>query len=67
MVCLVDTRATHNFIDQHLVEKCGLQEEDFFGFGVKVVDGAILGCTRMITQLNIQLGDYIFIDDFYVL
>lgn len=45
---LVDTGATHNFIDQKLVDRRGLQYEVFVGFGVKVSDGTILGCTRRI-------------------
>ncbi|XP_059078144.1 uncharacterized protein LOC131876700 [Cryptomeria japonica] len=67
VMSLVDTGAMHNFIDQKLVERCGLQYEEFGGFGVKVADGAVLGCTKWIPQLSIQMGDYTLIDDFYVL
>ena len=49
---LVDTEATHKFIDQKLVEKRELQSEIFEGFGVKVADGAVLDYTRRISQLS---------------
>ena len=45
---LVDTGATHNFIDQKSVERRGLQYEEFGGFGGKVADGAVLGCAKRI-------------------
>ncbi|XP_059067836.1 uncharacterized protein LOC131858568 [Cryptomeria japonica] len=67
VMSLVDTGATHNFIDQKLVERRGLQYEEFGSFGVKVADGAVLGCTKWIPQLSIQMGDYTLTDDFYVL
>ena len=38
----------HNFIDKKLVDRHGLYYEVFASFGVKVVDGAILGCSRRI-------------------
>lgn len=52
-MCLVDIGATHNFIDRHMVERRGLQTKEFLGFGVKVADGVVLGCTKRIPQLNI--------------
>ena len=64
---LVDIGVTHNFIDQKLVERHGLQYEEFGGFEVKVADGAVLGCTKRIPQLSIQIGDYTLTDDFDVL
>lgn len=57
VMSLVDIGATHNFIDQKLVNRRGLQYEVFVGFGVKVADGAVLGCSRRIPQLSIQMGD----------
>lgn len=32
MVCLVDSGAMHNFIDEGLVVKCGLQVEEFYRY-----------------------------------
>ena len=48
MVCLVDSRATHNFIDEGLVRRQGLQVEEFSGFNVIVADGFPLTCTKVI-------------------
>jgi hypothetical protein len=67
VMSLVDIGATHNFIDQKLVDRRGLQSEEFVGFGVKVADGVVLSCTWRIPQLSIQMGDYTLTDDFYVL
>lgn len=57
MVCLVDSGATHNFIDEGLVMRRGLQVEEFPGFSVIVADGFSLTCTKVIPQLSIQFGD----------
>lgn len=46
MIVLVDSRATHNFIDLALVEKRGIQIEDFEGFNVMVVDGFNMDCVQ---------------------
>lgn len=48
MVCLVDSRATHNFIDEGLVVKRGLHVEDFPRFSVTIADGFQLSCTRVV-------------------
>lgn len=63
--CLVDSGATHNFINVRLVVKRGVQVEGFSGFSVMVVDGFKMTYTK-VSQLSLQLGDYIVIDDFYV-
>ncbi|XP_059075327.1 uncharacterized protein LOC131875270 [Cryptomeria japonica] len=51
---LVDTGATHNFIDQKLVERRGLQYEEFGGFGVKGIGHYIIDHQRM--QLEFLSG-----------
>lgn len=66
VTCLVDNGATHNFINEGLVAKRGLQVEDFPGFNVTVADGFSMRCTRVVLQLSIQLGDYTLTNDFYV-
>ena len=67
MVCLVDSGATHNLIDEGLVRRRGLQVEEFSGFNVIVADGFPFTCTKVIPQLSIQFGDYTLIGDFYVI
>lgn len=51
IITLLYTNATHNFIDAKLVERRGIQTEEFEGIRVKVVDGYTLKCDRMIADL----------------
>lgn len=67
VICLLDTGATHNFIDEHSVAKWGLQVEEFSRFDVRVASGDTLNCSGRIPQLNIQMGDYTLVDDLYVI
>ncbi|XP_057846650.2 uncharacterized protein LOC131056314 [Cryptomeria japonica] len=66
IVALIDTGATHNFIDEVVVAKKGLQTEEFEGFKVMVADGFHISCTKKILNLKMQLGNYEVKDDFYV-
>ncbi|KAH9311173.1 hypothetical protein KI387_026208, partial [Taxus chinensis] len=66
IVALIDTGATHNFIDEVVVAKKGLQTEEFEGFKVMVADGFHISCTKKISNLTMQLGNYEVKDDFYV-
>ncbi|XP_057857449.2 uncharacterized protein LOC131066653 [Cryptomeria japonica] len=66
IVALIDTRSTHNFIDEVVVAKKGLQIEDFEGFKVMVADGFHISCTKKIPNMSMQLGNYKVKDDFYV-
>ncbi|GLJ35771.1 hypothetical protein SUGI_0718350 [Cryptomeria japonica] len=58
--------ATHNFIDEKLVARHGIQTREFEGMCVKVVDSYTLTCNKMITDLLMRLSDYEFKVDFYV-
>lgn len=66
IVALIDTGATHNFIDEVVVAKKGLQTEEFEGFKVMVADGFHISCTKKISNMTMQLGNYEVKDDFYV-
>ncbi|XP_059065756.1 uncharacterized protein LOC131857345 [Cryptomeria japonica] len=66
VITLLDTGATHNFIDARLVEKRGIQTEEFEGIRVRVANGYTLKCNRMITQLPLRVNNYEFKTDFYV-
>ena len=63
---MVDTSATHNFIDARLVEKSDIQTKEFGGIRVRVVDGYILNCDCKITKLPLEVNNYAFKADFYV-
>ena len=66
VITLLDTGATHNFIDARLVERRGIQTEEFEGIRVKVADGYTLKCDRKITDLPMRLNNYEFKTEFYV-
>ncbi|XP_057823527.2 uncharacterized protein LOC131035817 [Cryptomeria japonica] len=67
VVALLDTGATHNFIDSQLVARRGWQTKEHPGFQVMVASGHKLLCTQKITNPCIRLGDaYELQDEFYV-
>jgi hypothetical protein len=66
MTILVDGGATHNFIDASLVSRMGLRTEEFEGFHVAVENGYTMTCLDMVPDLDINLGNYILTDTFYV-
>ena len=66
MVALVDTGASHNFIDQSLVTRLNLETEEFKGFTVTLVDGSMTPSKKKISQLNITLGKHPVEDNFYM-
>ena len=63
---MVDIGTTHNFIDTRLVERCGIQIEEFGGIRVRVVDGYVLNCDHKITGLPLEVNNYAFKAYFYV-
>ncbi|XP_059078061.1 uncharacterized protein LOC131876635 [Cryptomeria japonica] len=66
VVTLLDTGATHNFINEGLIAKRGIQTKEFEGFRVRVADGFILTCSRRVLNLPLRLNDYEFKADYYV-
>ena len=62
---MVDTSATHNFIDARLVERCGIQTKDFGGIRVRVADGYVLNCDHKNTGIPLEVNNYVFKVDFY--
>lgn len=66
VISLLDTVVTHNCIDARLVDKRGIQTQEFEGIRVKVADGNVLICDKMISDSPIKLNNYEFKADFYV-
>jgi hypothetical protein len=62
---LVDGGATHNFINATLIARRHIPKEEFEGFNV-VVENGYMTCTQRIRGLDVTLGNYTLIDDFYV-
>lgn len=63
---LVDSGATHNFIDENLAAKLRLEAKDFKGLKVALADGFTTPRTEKISQLNITMGRHQIKDKFYV-
>jgi len=63
---LIDGGENHNFIDLALVAKRGVPTMDFEGFDVVVAEGHVISCTHKISYICLTLGNYIVMDDFYV-
>lgn len=57
-IAMLDTGATHNFINEGFVASCRLQTEDFTGFRVRFSNGYNLTCTRWICNLIVLFNDY---------
>lgn len=66
VISLLDTGATHNFIDAQLVERCGIQTHEFEGIRVRVVDAYIHKCEKMVPDLPMKLNNCEFTAGFYV-
>ena len=58
MTVLLDSGASHNFINDGFVMKRGLKVEYFEGFNITIADGFTMPYTWMVKQLNMTLGDY---------
>ena len=63
---LVDGGATHNFIDESLVERRKLQAENFDGFTVIIPGNNSMECTKWISKLKVTIGNHTITDNFYV-
>jgi hypothetical protein len=63
---LIDGGATCNFIDTTLIVRRQIPTEEFDGFEVVVADGYNMTRTHRIRGLDVTLGNYMLIDDFYL-
>jgi hypothetical protein len=63
---LIDSGASHNFIDETLVERRGILTKEFEGFTVIIPGGHQMECIRWIPKLKITMGNYTLTDDFFV-
>jgi hypothetical protein len=63
---LIDSGASHNFINSSLVDRREILTEEFEGFIVIIPDGYQMECTRWIPNLKITMGNYTLTDDFFV-
>ena len=66
LVFLMDTGATHNFISNFTEAKRKFQVNAILHLDVKIAGGD-LNCSRMVSQLEVQLGSYTLTANFYVI
>ncbi|KAL5750114.1 hypothetical protein ACOSP7_024717 [Xanthoceras sorbifolium] len=64
---LVDGESTHNFIDQQLVRKFGLNVNNDHTFHVMVANREIIACVGRCMALSLEIQGYQMQTDFYVL
>jgi len=63
---LVESGATHNFIDASLVARRGLRTEELEGFIVVVENGYTMKFLDMVPDLEVKLDNYTVTYTFYV-
>eukprot|EP00253_Pinus_taeda_P001470 PITA_01470 len=63
---LVDSGATHNFIDAQMVEQRGIQTENFDLFSVLVPIDQTMVCARYVPELSVTMGTYTLTDHLFV-
>jgi len=63
---LVDSGATHNFIDAYMVEQRGIQTESSDGFSVLVPGDQTMTCAPYVPELLVTMGTYTLTAHFFV-
>ena len=63
---LIDSGATHNFIDAHLVQRRGIPTNTFDGFSVLVPGDRTMQCMQYVPSLSVTMGSYTLVDHFFV-
>ena len=63
---LIDSGATHNFIDARLVQRRTICTENFEGFSVLVPGARTMKCVKYVPSVSITLGTYTLTDHFFV-
>ena len=63
---LVDSGATHNFIDAQMVQRRSITTARFEGFSVLIPGERTMQCTRYVPSLTVTMGNYSMTDHFFV-
>ena len=66
VLVLIDSGATHNFIDAQLVQRRAIPIDGFEGFLVFVPRARTMQCMHYVPSLSVTMGTYTLIDHFYV-
>lgn len=63
---LIDSGATHNFIDAQFVQRRGIPTDSFDGFSVLVLGDRTMQCMQYVPSLSVTMGTYTLRDHFFV-
>ena len=63
---MIDSGATHNFIDAHLVQRREIPTDIFEGFSVLVLGDKKMQCMHYFPPLLVTMGSYTLVDQFFV-
>lgn len=63
---LIDSGASHNFIEINMVDSRENLIEEFDGFTLIIPSGHQMEHTKWIPKLKITIGNYTLIDDFFM-
>ena len=63
---LIDSGASHNFIDAHLMKIKGIPTETFEEFSVLVQGDRTMQCMKYVPSLSFTMGSYTLVDHFFV-
>ena len=66
VLVLVDSGATHSFIDTQLVQRRGIHIADFEGFSVLVLGARTMQCAKYVPTLTITLETYTLTYHFFI-
>ena len=66
MSILIESGATHNFIDAHLVQRRGIPTDTFDGFSILVPGDRPMQCMKYVPSLSVTMGSYTLVDHFFV-
>ena len=66
MSVLIESGATHNFIDTQIVHRRGIPIDNFEGFSVLVLGARTMQCVKYVSALTITLGTYTLTCHFFL-
>ena len=62
---LIDSGATHKFIDAHFVQRRGIPMDNFDGFSVLVLGDRTMQCLQYVPSLSMTMETYTLEDYFF--
>ena len=63
---LIDSGATHNFINAQILQRRGIPTDTFDGFSGLVPGDRTMQCMQYVPSLSVTMGSYTLVDFFFV-